>query len=336
MSGTYSIGVDLGGTNLRVASYESGVDFMDSVLLPTRLMEGPDRVVRDICEAIKALRTKDNGGRQLAGIGIGSPGPMEIPEGVLRNPPNLPGWDLFQLRRAIESQLRTPIEIECDANLAALAEQKLGAGRLYSVDSLCVLTLGTGVGSGLILGGQIWHGATGMGGEAGHIVVQDDEGAECGCGGSGCLEQYASASAVMRMAKERMSDAAPATAHGVALLARAGDVRSLSILENVGHSLGIALTGLVNTLNLPLYLLGGGVCDSWDLFAPTMLRVLRKRSYVYRLTEPEVLEPVSLEPNKTYVLRAQLGSSAGLLGACLLPYQKVMKMGDFAEDLLAH
>jgi glucokinase len=336
MSETYSIGVDLGGTNLRIASYWGGVEFMDSVLLPTRLAEGPDRVVRDMCEAIQCLRRKDNGGRRLVGIGIGSPGPMQLPEGVLHNPPNLPGWDLFHLRRAIESELRTSIEIECDANLAALAEQKLGAGRLYGAASLCVLTLGTGVGSGLVLDGQIWHGATGMGGEAGHIIVQDVEGADCGCGGFGCLEQYASASAVVRMAREKMLDAAPATAHGVALLARSCDLQAASVFEDVGHALAIALTSLINTLNLPLYLLGGGVCEAWDLLAPTMFGDLRKRSYVYRLTEPEVLEPARLEMNKTYVLKAQLGSSAGLLGACLLPYQRETKASECAEDLLAH
>jgi glucokinase len=336
MSETYSIGVDLGGTNLRVASYTGGIDFMDSVLLPTRLREGPDRVVRDMCDAIKALAVKDNGGRRLAGIGIGSPGPMQLPQGVLRNPPNLPGWDLFELRKAIESELGTSVAIECDANLAALAEEQLGAGRMHGVDSLCVLTLGTGVGSGFVLNGRILHGATGMGGEAGHVIVQDVGVAACGCGGFGCLEQYASASAVVRMAQETMSEEAPATAHGVALSARSGDLRATSVFEGVGHALGIALTGLINTLNLPLYLLGGGVCDAWDLLAPTLFSTLHRRSYVYRLTEPDVLEPLSLEVNKTYVLRAQLGSSAGLLGACLLPYQTEIHTTGLTEDMFAH
>jgi glucokinase len=242
MSETYTIGVDLGGTNLRIASYCRGTDFVDSILLPTRLMDGPDRVVRDMCEGIEALKTKENRGRRLAGVGIGSPGPMQLPEGVLYNPPNLPGWDRFNLRQAIESELGMSVEIECDANLAALAEQKLGAGATHGVDSLCVLTLGTGVGSGLVLDGRIWHGATGMGGEAGHIIVQDGEGAPCGCDGSGCLEQYASASAVVRMARERMLESAPATAHEIALLARSGDLRAASVFESVGHALGIALT----------------------------------------------------------------------------------------------
>ena len=336
MSDTYSIGVDLGGTNLRIASYAGGVDFLDSILLPTRLTEGADRVVRDMCEGIDALRSKENGGRRLIGIGIGSPGPIQLPEGVLRNPPNLPGWDSFQLRQAIETELKTPVQVESDANLAALAEQKLGAGMMYRIDSLCVLTLGTGVGSGLVFHGRIWHGATGMGGEAGHIIVRDDGGAPCGCGGYGCLEQYASAPGILRMARERMWDAAPATAHDVAIMARLGDARASSVFDTVGHSLAIALTSLINTLNLPIYLLGGGVSEAWDLFASAMFVDLRERSYIYRLTQPDVLEPSSLEKNKTYILGAQLGPAAGLLGACLLPYQKEIPTAGHTEELFAH
>ena len=335
MTNTFTIGVDLGGTNLRIASYSGGAGFLDSIRVPTRLLAGPEQVVRDMCEAILALASKDYGLRGLAGIGIGTPGPLELPEGILRNPPNLPGWDRFNLRAAIESALRRSVEIESDANTAALAEQKLGAGRTHDIDSLCVLTLGTGVGNGLILNGEIWHGATGMGGEAGHVIVQDEGGHPCGCGGFGCLEQYASATAIVRMAGELMGAAAPATSHEIAMLGRSGDPLALKVFERVGHTLAIGLTDLVNTLNLPLYLLGGGVCEAWELFAPTMLTELRRRSYVFRLTEPGILEPRRLERHKTYVLRAQLGSSAGLLGACLLPLQVKSPTRQPPEDLLA-
>lgn len=322
MSEAYSIGVDLGGTNLRIASYVDGIEYLDIIRVQTHLAEGRDQVVRNMCEAIKALAAREYGSRRLAGIGIGTPGPLELPDGILRNPPNLPGWDGFNLRAAVESTLGRGVEIESDANVAALAEQKLGAGRTHGIDSLCVLTLGTGVGSGLILKGQIWHGATGMGGEAGHVVVQDVDGAPCGCGGYGCLEQYASATAVMRMAREQTGTSAGTTSHELAVLARSGDAMATRVFQRVGHALAIALTGLINTLNLPLYLLGGGVCEAWDLFAPTMFRELHSRSYVYRLTQPDVLEPVMVEPQKTYILGAQLGTSAGLLGACLLPLQE--------------
>ena len=336
MDEIFSIGVDLGGTNLRIASYAGGVDFLDTILVPTRLAEGRERVVRDMCEAINALATKDYGSRRLSGIGIGTPGPLELPEGILRNPPNLPGWDGFDLRQAIESTLGRSVEIESDANVAALAEQKFGAGQTHSIKSLCMLTLGTGVGNGLILNEHIWDGFTGMGGEGGHIIVQDVDGAACGCGGFGCLEQYASAPAIVRMAHEVMGSAAPATSQQVALMAVEGNQQCRLVFEKVGHALAIALTGLINTLNLPLYIIGGGVCEAWDLFAPVMFRELQVRSYVYRLTAPVILQPDHLERHKTYILGAQLGPSAGLLGACLLPLQQKSGSSQLLEDPLVH
>ncbi|SNT35586.1 glucokinase [Granulicella rosea] len=336
MSKTYSIGVDLGGTNLRIAAYAEGTEFLETILVPTRLAEGRERVVRDMCEAIEALISADFGGRALAGIGIGTPGPLELPDGILRNPPNLPGWDGFNLRMAVETTLGRSVHIESDANLAALAEQVYGAGKTHRVDTLCAVTLGTGVGSGIILNGQIWHGSTGMGGEAGHIVVKDEGGAPCGCGGFGCLEQYASATAVVRLASEIMGDAAPETSHGVALAAQAGDRDAAVVFEAVGHALAIGLTGLINTLNLPLFVIGGGVCEAWELFSPTMFRELRARSYVYRLTAPENLQPKRLERHKTYILGAQLGPTAGLLGACLLPLRQNLNSALLPEDLFAH
>lgn len=336
MRDSYSIGVDLGGTNLRIASYASGDTLLDTILLPTRLADGRQQVIRDLCEAVEALSGKDYGGRNFIGVGIGIPGPLELPEGIVRNPPNLKGWDGFNFRRAVESRLGYGVEIENDANVAALAEQKLGAGKKYDVDSLCVLTLGTGLGSGFILDGQVWHGFTGMGGEAGHIFVHGESDATCGCGGHGCLEQYASATAVVRMAQELMSKEAPATAQELAQLAQAGNPDAIAVFNTLGRSIAIGLTALINTLNLPLYLLGGGVSEAWEIFSPVMFEELRRRSYVYRLTQPELLSPANLvlEHHKTYILTAQLGVNAGLLGACLLPFQLESRNGKITEGVL--
>src|ERR1019366_746385 len=330
---SFSIGVDLGGTNLRVAAYRKQTGIVDSVLLPTRLSFGRDQVVKDMCDAIRTLTGRNEG--TLFGIGIGSPGPLELPEGILRNPPNLPGWDGFPLRAAIESELGRTIALESDANVAALAEWRLGAGSKYGINNLCVLTLGTGVGSGLILNGAVWDGFNGMGGEAGHIIVKE-AGAPCGCGGRGCLEQYASATAVVRMARERLVEPVPDNAHELALLARNGNQRAREVFDAVWYSLAIALTALINTLNLPLYLLGGGVCEAWDLFAPTMFQHLHSRSYVYRLTEPHVIAPGRLEANKTYILPAELGPAAGLLGACLLGFEVSSRIESSKECSFAH
>jgi len=335
MSEFFTIGVDFGGTNLRVGAYAGTSELLDVISLPTRLELGRDQVVRDMCGAIQSLMTKYEGSRRLAGIGIGSPGPLELPHGVLRNPPNLPGWDQFDLRQAVETALGQEVVLESDANAAALAEQVWGAGRTFGVDTLCMLTLGTGVGNGLIFDGTIWHGHTGMGGEGGHILIKEYDGAPCGCGGYGCLEQYASATAILRMARERMGADAPSDAHGVYLAAVRGDERALQVFAEVGHALAVALTALVNTLNMPLYTIGGGACEAWELFAPVMFEELRRRSYVYRLTAPDALAPDVLTPQKTYILQAELGSGAGLLGACLLPLQKNKNARAVAEPVAA-
>jgi glucokinase len=155
MSGTYSIGVDLGGTNLRVAAYEGGRNFLETIVVPTRLNMGRDQVVRDMCDSVRALMARDFGGRKLAGIAVGSPGPLELPAGILRNLPNFPGWDGFNLKSAIVTGLGCDVLLENDANLAAFAEQRLGAGPKYGVTDLCVITVGTGVGNGLVIKGNI-------------------------------------------------------------------------------------------------------------------------------------------------------------------------------------
>jgi glucokinase len=331
-SDRYSIGVDLGGTNLRISAYrESSTStgtITDSIGLPTRVAAGPEAVVEDMSAAIKSLLDKHGRGEQFAGIGLGTPGPLELPEGVLRNPPNLPGFDGFALREAVAQSVGAAVVIESDANLAALAEFRLGSGKTYGLRSLCMLTLGTGVGNGIILDGKIWDGNNGMAGEAGHNTVLPD-GEACPCGSRGCLELYASATGVQRMAEasralhhgqEEPDEESPMlTARHIAGFALAGDEYALTVFARVGTALGIGIGALVNTLNLPLYVVGGGVSASWELFAPRMMEELRLRSYVYRLTAPNEEESRLRSPRKTHVVRAELGSDAGILGACLLP-----------------
>ena len=268
-------------------------------------------------------------GSDFAGVGIGTPGPLELPEGILRNPPNLPGFDGFPLCEAVEAKIGSPIVIDSDANLAALAEFRLGSGKSYGVQSLCMLTLGTGVGNGIILDGKIWDGNNGMAGEAGHNTVIPD-GEDCPCGSKGCLELYASATGVQRMAAASRAmqrsqansedDSPMLTARHIAELAIAGDEYAVTVFQRVGTALGIGIGALVNTLNLPLYVVGGGVSAAWELFAPRMMEELRMRSYVYRLTAPDEEESRLRSPRKTHVVRAELGSDAGILGACLLPF----------------
>ena len=323
---SYTIGVDLGGTNLRIAAYTREAGLLKTILLPTRLNAGRHAVVDDICSGIQKLSDTYLPQHSLAGIGIGTPGPLELPVGRLHSPPNLPGWDGFELRAEIENALNQPILLESDANLAALAECALGRGRSLGIDSLCMLTLGTGIGNGIILNGKIWHGANGMAGEAGHMTIWP-EGPSCGCGGNGCLEMYASATAVCRIAGEAAAAGAkgiaalsPISARELGELAAAGDSDAMRIFDLAGRALGIGLAGLVNTLNLPLYVVGGGLANAWDLLAPSLFEELHHRSYVYRLTEPGAAAAKTSPGHGTQILSAELGSDSGLLGACILPY----------------
>src|SRR5579862_2992190 len=194
-----TIGIDLGGTSVRIAAHTQAKGVLSSLTLRTRLEAGPKAVVGDMCAGVRQLLDQHLNGRELAGIGIGSPGPLELPAGRLHHPPNLPGWDGFPLLDEMEKQLRLPVVLESDANAAALAEFDMGLGKELGVQSLCMLTLGTGVGNGIILDGKLWHGAAGMGGEAGHMTIYPD-GSVCGCGNNGCLEACASATAVVNAA----------------------------------------------------------------------------------------------------------------------------------------
>lgn len=324
---TYSIGVDLGGTNLRIAAYTHHDGLLETILLPTRLSAGREAVVEDMCTAIHTLEARFSGEHEIAGIGIGTPGPLELPAGVLHNPPNLTGWDGFELRLAIESRLNRPVILESDANAAALAEATLGLGRSMHIDSLCMLTLGTGVGNGIILNGRVWDGAAGMAGEAGHATIYPD-GPPCPCGSHGCLELYASATAVVRTANQRITAGmAPAlksccdwTAHSLADAADDGNPDAKQIFIDAGRALGIGLAALVNTLNLPLYVVGGGLAQAWHLMREIVFEELNHRSYVYRLTAPGSSLATRNPSGTTHVLPAELGPDAGLLGACMLPF----------------
>jgi glucokinase len=330
-SGSYSIGVDFGGTNLRIAAYTPAAGFLETIQIPARVHAGRDAVVADMGSAIRKLSDIYSAKLTLKGVGVGSPGPLELPEGRLRNPPNLPGFDGLELRAAIQQGLSSPVIVDNDANLAALAECVVGKGKTLGVNSLCMLTLGTGVGSGIVLNGKIWDGMNGMAGEIGHNAIFAD-GELCSCGNHGCLEVLASATAVRRRALDMirtgkspglaaMEKSCPDfTAREISEIAFAGDADAKKIFEEVGRALGIGLAAAVNTLNLPLYVVGGGLVKSWQLFSPALFQELRHRSYVYRLTDPDRSVGDGGSPSKTYVMPAELGSEAGLLGACILPF----------------
>jgi glucokinase len=333
----FSIGVDLGGTNLRIAAVDEVGTLVEKVTLGTKVSLGRDHVIDDMCNAIQSVSEKYKDSGPLQGIGIGVPGIIDMRTGLLLESPNLPGWADYPVRAEIERRLKTIVILENDANVAALGEQWLGAAKDFS--DMTMLTLGTGVGGGLVLGGKIWHGANGMAGEYGHATVEPD-GQPCGCGNRGCLEQYASATAVVRMARETVAANSASTlarsansdaefsAKSIYNLAIQGDEDARRIYRKVGRCLGIMLATLVNSLNLPIYVIGGGVAGAWNAFSPAIFEELRRRSYVYAATAPHdpsaskegASAVVKAGPGpKTIITRALLGSDAGLYGAARLP-----------------
>jgi glucokinase len=307
MTASYTIGVDLGGTNLRAAAVDRSGQMLDKISGNTNYVEGRDAVLSDLATAIETLCQR-HGTAGLAGIGVGVPGFIRIKEGYVTGSNNLPYLENFPVRDEISRRVGTVVILENDANAAALGEQWIGAGR--GVDDLVLLTLGTGIGGGIISEGRIVHGHAGMAGEIGHMTAYPD-GNPCGCGNRGCLEKHASATAVTALARlmQLGENLSAKQVHDLALSDGEPAAKAREIWRVVGESLGIALATLINTFNFPLYLLSGGLIGAWDLFAPEMLRTIERRSFTFRATKTE-----------TRIAMAALGNEAGLYGAAYLPW----------------
>jgi glucokinase len=303
----YTIGMDLGGTNLRAAAIDRDGRMLDKISGATNFAEGRNAVLGDIVAAISKLREK-HGPAGLKGIGVGVPGFIRMKEGLITNSNNLPYLEGVPVRDEISRRLGASVTLENDANAAALGEKWMGAGR--HVDDLVLLTLGTGIGGGIISGGHVLRGFVGMAGELGHITVVPN-GNPCGCGNQGCLEKHASATAVTAMARlmQLGHDMSPKDVADLATEPGERGDKARTIWRVMGEALGIAMATLINTFNFPLYLLSGGMLPAWEFFEPHMVRVAKERSCTFRLTL-----------NETKIAQATLGNEAGLYGAAYLPW----------------
>jgi glucokinase len=301
----YSIGLDLGGTNLRAAAVDRNGKMLDKTAGRTQYSEGREAIIHDMVASISALRDKF-GKENLSGIGIGVPGFISIKDGVIKNCANISTLENFPIRDEIGRRLDTTVILENDANAAALGEKWIGAGA--GVDDLVMLTLGTGIGGGIISGGKVLRGVNGMAGELGHITAVP-YGNPCGCGNRGCVEKHGSATAIIAQAR-MLGLGKDLTAKDVYDLAMAGNEKAKLIFVSMGEAIGIVLAMMVNAFNFPLYLIAGGVIAGWDLFAPSMLEETRKRSFTFRVTD-------------TRVEMAKLGNEAGLYGAAYLPWCEI-------------
>jgi glucokinase len=294
------IGMDLGGTNLRVAAVDREGEVVAFRREETVAREGPAPVIERIVAAVNAVAARVRGeGASVRGVMLGAPGIIASEQGTVVSSPNLPGWREVPLRDLVAAGVGMPVSLENDANAAAYGEYWRGAGR--DCASMVLLTLGTGVGGGLVLGGELWRGADGMAGEIGHVTVEPG-GRTCRCGNAGCLETYASATGIVDRYRELAGAEETASAEQVRARALEGDANARQAYREAGRALGLAFATLVNLLNPERIVIGGGVLPAWDLFMPPAEQELRRRAFA---------APAA----RVRFARAALGDLAGVTGA---------------------
>ncbi|MBR5799388.1 MAG: ROK family glucokinase [Lachnospiraceae bacterium] len=264
----YVFGVDIGGTTVKLGLFDVEGNVLDKWEIPTRTENDGCNILPDIAESIQE-KMKQIDDDAVIGVGVGAPGPVDG-DGVIHRAVNL-GWGTFSVKETLEELLHMPVMAGNDANVAALGEMWMGGGRGYK--DLVVVTLGTGVGGGIIIGGKVLTGSTGSGGEIGHIHLQDGEPEACGCGNHGCLEQYASATGITRLANRRLAadDKASAlregdvTAKAVWDAVKAGDELAIEVAEQFGAYLGKGLSVIAGVMNPEAFVIGGGVSKAGEI-----------------------------------------------------------------------
>ncbi|HZG86936.1 ROK family glucokinase [Paenibacillus sp.] len=308
MSQPLYVGVDIGGTTIKVGICNAEGKLLHTFEGATGTESGPDTVLENIASYVRRI-VADNGyaWEDVVGVGIGIPGFMDFATGVVFMSANFPGFKNVPVKATLEQKLGKPVAINNDANVAALGEAWSGAGR--GLDNVVVYTLGTGVGGGIIVRGRIYEGATGMAGELGHVqVVPDMEAIQCGCGQHGCVETVSSATGIIRMAKDAvergdktpLADLASIAAKDVFDAAKAGDEVALRIVKRAAFYLGKAMAATAVIVNPERFIVGGGVARAGDMLFDAVREVFKKYT-----PERAIVD----------IVPAELGNDAGVVGA---------------------
>lgn len=305
----YCFGVDVGGTTIKMGLFDTEGNVLDKWEIKTRTENGGENVLPDIAKAVAdKMAEKSISKEEVAGVGVGVPGPVDS-KGIVHRCVNL-GWDEFNVNETLGALVDMPVMAGNDANVAALGEMWKGGGQGH--EDLVVVTLGTGVGGGIIINGKMLTGANGSGGEIGHIHVQDDEPDQCGCGNYGCLEQYASATGIVRIAKRILAKTQEATvlkadsvtAKDVWDAVKEGDAVAIQVAEQFGKYLGEGLAAVACVANPEAFVIGGGVSKAGKVLL----------SYVEKNYKPVVFHG---SRDVEFTL-ATLGNDAGIFGAAKL------------------
>ena len=307
---SYVFGIDVGGTTVKMGLFQNDGTVVDKWEIPTRTENGGEKVLPDIADAILGkMAEKDIDRKDVAGVGVGVPGPVDG-QGIVHRAVNL-GWGVFNMEETLSGLIDgMVVKGGNDANVAALGEMWKGGGQGYS--NLVAVTLGTGVGGGIIIDGKILTGATGAGGEIGHIHIQDGETDQCGCGNYGCLEEYASATGVVRLAGRTLaaSDmdsvlrAGEVSAKTVFDAVKAGDALAISVAEQFGEYLGKGLAAIAGVVNPEIFVIGGGVSKAGEV--------------LFQYIQPAYQKYVFHGSKDAKFALATLGNDAGIFGAAKL------------------
>ena len=309
------IGIDVGGTNVKIALVDENGKIIYSNSVPTYAKMGYEYTVNNIKQAISDLMKETNTSeKEIKGIGFDFPGQVDYKTGVVKLAPNIPGWVNIPIAKMIEEEFHIPTKIDNDVRCAALGEMMFGAGK--DCENFICITVGTGIGSGIVINGQIVRGASNAAGEIGHIKLQPENGLLCGCGDSGCLEAYASGPTIVAMAQDyikggksakfaEMAGDGEITPYIVAKAAEAGDVVAKRIFEIIGHRIGLGLTSVINLLNPEKVIVGGGVAECGELRLETIRKTVKERA-------------MTVAGETVQIVPAQLGNSAGVIGASML------------------
>jgi glucokinase len=301
MNKKYLIAVDLGGTNLKVALLDLNYSIKDKEILSTRSFLEREELISGIVHSInRVMKYNDLDKTCIMGVGLGLPGPVDARAGIVHFFPNIPGWREVRFRDILKARLSLPVFVDNDAKIMALAEHRIGAARGFN-NVLC-MTLGTGIGGGLILGGKIYRGFNNAAGEVGHLPI-NEHGKSCNCGSSGCLEAYIGNNRIMKQAREELKR--NISLEELSALASKGNRVAVKIWRGVGWHLGFALAGVVNVLNLDAIVLGGGVANAGKVLFDSAREALGSQA-------------MSVQGSHVKLFRAKLGNDAGLIGAAIM------------------
>lgn len=311
--GIYAIGVDLGGTNLRAGLVDKDGKIHHKLSSKTDYNADPQKISEQIFQLIHdVIHGAQVKIPDITGIGLGSPGLIDKRGETILFSPNLPRWRNIPIRHLITKRFVVPCILENDANAAAWGEKWVGAAKEAS--SMVMITLGTGIGGGIIIENKLWRGANNVAAEIGHMIIKID-GPKCNCGNNGCIEAYASATAMVRRFKELLSSGVPSslrnsqeiTAKMINDAALQGDKASLDIIKETGHYLGIAIVNIMHILNPEVIVLTGGMTGSGTLLMEPIQHVVKQKAFEASYKD-------------TRIVFSQLGNDAGIIGAagCLL------------------